>query len=151
ALFYGDKAEAQSGVLEKYRLVPGGYALATVHRQENTEDPVRLRAIFDGLTTVATELPVVFPVHPRTRQRIDDLACTHVSDGVRLIPPVGYLDMVMLERGAAVIATDSGGVQKEAYFHGVPCVTLRDETEWIELVERGWNRLASPGDVDIAR
>lgn len=150
ALFYGNKAEQRSSILEAHGLTRGGYALVTVHRQENTDDPKRLGAILDGLRTVARTLPVVFPVHPRTRQSLGDLGMEQLAKGILLLPPVGYLDMVMLERGAAVIATDSGGVQKESYFYGVPCVTLRDETEWVELVEMGWNRLAPPGSGDIS-
>ena len=143
ALYYGRLADERSDVLAQHGLAPGHYALATVHRAENTDDPERLRAIMEGLDEVAREIvPVVLPLHPRTRaamQRED------IQPGsIRLIDPVGYLDMVALERHAAVIATDSGGVQKEAYFHGVPCVTLRDETEWVELVEMGWNRLVTP-------
>lgn len=147
ALFYGAKAERESTVLARHGLERGGYVLATVHRQENTDDPVRLRAIFDGLAAVAEFMPVILPLHPRTRQRLAESGDS--TGGVTLIPPVGYLDMVMLERGAAVIATDSGGVQKEAYFYRVPCVTLRAETEWVELLAMGWNRLASPGSADI--
>ena len=119
--------------------------LATIHRAENTDHPQRLGAIVDALIATAKTLPVVWPVHPRTRAvlqqagRLDQLA-----QSVRLTDPVGYLDMVQLEKYAAVIATDSGGVQKEAFFHQVPCVTLRDETEWVELVDAGWNRLADP-------
>lgn len=122
-----------------------GYVLATIHRAENTDHPQRLGAIVDALIATAKTLPVVWPVHPRTRAvlqqagRLDQLA-----QSVRLTDPVGYLDMVQLEKYAAVIATDSGGVQKEAFFHQVPCVTLRDETEWVELVDAGWNRLADP-------
>jgi UDP-GlcNAc3NAcA epimerase len=94
-------------------------------------------------------MPVVLPLHPRTRaalMRENLLSACHPN--LKLIDPLGYLDMVMLEKNACVIATDSGGVQKEAYFHRVPCVTLRDETEWIELVELGWNRLVPPTDAD---
>jgi len=111
--------------------------LVTVHRAENTDDPSRLRAIFEGLERVAQDLPVVLPLHPRTRR------CLELSR-INLIEPVGYLVMVMLEKNAAVIATDSGGVQKEAFFYCVPCVTLRDEMEWVETVNSGWNRLAPP-------
>ncbi|HEV7588063.1 MAG TPA: UDP-N-acetylglucosamine 2-epimerase, partial [Longimicrobium sp.] len=100
---------------------------------------------FDGLARVSRVLPVVLPLHPRTRGALAAAGVDPAAEpGVRIVPPVGYLDMVMLERHAAVVATDSGGVQKEAFFYRVPCVTLRDETEWVELVELGWNRLASP-------
>ena len=151
ALFYGQRAEERSRVLTDHDLERGGYILATVHRQENTDDPRRLRAIFEAFQTVAREQPVALPLHPRTRARLEEAGLLHLTKGLTLLPPVGYLDMVMLERAAAVIATDSGGVQKEAYFHGVPCVTLREETEWTELIDLGWNQLAIPGVADIAR
>ena len=134
-------------VLDGHGLEPGGYALATVHRAENTDDAARLEAILRGLVEVAKQLPVVFPLHPRTRQALERVGLlTLAQERLVLVPPVGYGDMAWLERHAAVIATDSGGVQKEAYFHRVPCVTLRDETEWIELVEHGWNVLVPPTD-----
>ncbi|MEX0373682.1 non-hydrolyzing UDP-N-acetylglucosamine 2-epimerase [Spiribacter roseus] len=143
ALYYGRLADERSNILSRYSLASGDYVLATVHRAENTDDPERLRSIMEGLDEVARQdKTVVMPLHPRTRA-----ACERYGIQpryIQLIGPVGYLDMVALERHAAVIATDSGGVQKEAYFHGVPCVTLRDETEWAELVEMGWNRLLSP-------
>jgi UDP-GlcNAc3NAcA epimerase len=145
ALFYGEKAKHFSTVLSRLDLAPGAYALTTIHRAENTNNLARLRAIVGGLAEVAQTLPVVWPLHPRTRgvlARMPDLA--GAMDRLHVIDPVGYLDMVALERAAAVIATDSGGVQKEAFFYEVPCVTLRGETEWVELVEGGWNRLLSP-------
>lgn len=149
SLFYAAKAERCSRILDETGLQRGGYVLATVHRQENTDDPSRLGEIFDALGRVAREVPVVVPIHPRTRDSLKG-RLSAATQGLTVLPPVGYLDMVMLERGAMVIATDSGGVQKEAYFHSVPCVTLREETEWTELVEMGWNRLAPPGGADIA-
>jgi len=133
-------------------LCPSSYVLATVHRAENTDHEQRLLAIVDGLQAVAQRMPVVWPLHPRTRGvlkgmgRLDEL-----SSNVHIIDPVGYLDMVQLEKYAAVIATDSGGVQKEAFFYSVPCVTLRDETEWLELVEAGWNRLVPPLSSDVVQ
>ncbi|MBU1276230.1 MAG: UDP-N-acetylglucosamine 2-epimerase (non-hydrolyzing) [Proteobacteria bacterium] len=156
ALFYGQKAERQSGILDQLGLSRGNYLLATVHRPENTDDPRRLAGIMRAFEQIAGEIPVVFPVHPRTRQKLGkDGLQPAGSAALRpgapcLIQPVGYLDMVMLEKNAAVIATDSGGVQREAFFHRVPCVILRQETEWVELVELGWSRLAralDPADV----
>lgn len=144
ALQHGARSMGQSSQLSRLGLTDKGYILATIHRQENTDDPQRLTAIVDGLIAAATTRPVVWPLHPRTRQVLsnsDLLARLQASRAV-LIDPVGYLDMVQLEKHAALIATDSGGVQKEAFFHRVPCVTLRDETEWTELVDSGWNRLA---------
>jgi UDP-GlcNAc3NAcA epimerase len=130
-------ARAQSSVLERVGVNDKGFVLATIHRAENTDDPRRLEAILQALSQV-TE-PVVFPIHPRTRSAAG--STVERLNGVRLIDPVGYLDMVRLESAARLIVTDSGGVQKEAYWLGVPCVTVRDETEWVETVNAGWNRL----------
>ena len=147
ALHFAALSEAGSRILEELALASGEYALATVHRQENTDDPGRLRCIVDALVEVARDLPVVLPLHPRTRAALDAAGLLDRAErALQVAPPLGYLDMVRLERHACVIATDSGGVQKEAFFHGVPCVTLRDETEWVELVDAGWNRLAAPTD-----
>lgn len=120
------------------------FVLATVHRAENTDDPKRLESIFGALAAIGAERPVVFPVHPRTRAVIEKRGLS--LTGVKLMEPVGLVDMTWLERHAAVIVTDSGGVQKEAYFHRTPCVTVRTETEWVETVDAGWNRLADPAD-----
>jgi UDP-GlcNAc3NAcA epimerase len=114
-----------------------GYLLVTLHRAENVDDPRRLSTL---LAMLDLERPVVFPIHPRTRQAMAR-ASLELPSNVRGIDPVGYLEMVALESHAAAIATDSGGVQKEAYLAGVPCVTLRTETEWIETVAAGWNRV----------
>lgn len=137
----------------KLRLTPRGYILATIHRAENTDIPERLQMIFSALREVSQHVPVILPLHPRTRgalrrvglDKADALARLH------LIDPVGYLEMVRLEQGARLVVTDSGGVQKEAYFHRVPCVTLRDETEWVELVQLGWNRLLPPNATEAIR
>ncbi len=145
ALHFGRKADEGDSPLDRLGLKPGRYVLATVHRAENTNDASRLRAIVEALSELAREIPVVLPLHPRTRASLERSSlhgCFH--GGLRVVGPVGYLEMVALERGARLIATDSGGVQKEAFFHGVPCVTLRDETEWVELVEAGWNCCVPP-------
>lgn len=142
ALYYSKRAAEKSSILERYHFQTQQYILATIHRAENTDDPVRLRAIFEGLFQIAGEIPVVLPLHPRTREAlIREGLYEMVIQSLAVIPPVGYLDMVMLEKNARLIATDSGGVQKEAYFYRVPCVTLREETEWLELVETRWNVL----------
>lgn len=143
ALYFAKKAERDSTILSTLNLSPAGYVLATIHRQENTDDVNRLRSIFDGLGSI--DLPVVLPLHPRTRKKLEECKIV-IAPTIRLIDPVGYLDMVQLERCAAVVATDSGGVQKEAFFYGVPCITLRDETEWVELVDLGWNKIVPPTD-----
>lgn len=145
ALYYGAKAEAQSRILERLGLGPKRYILATVHRAENTDNPARLEAIFSALALVAKDMQVVMPLHPRTRSALERIRLlTDAVRSLRVIDPVGYLDMIMLEKNARLIATDSGGVQKEAFFYRVPCVTLREETEWVELVNSGWNRLILP-------
>jgi UDP-N-acetylglucosamine 2-epimerase len=131
-------ARARPGALETLGLQPGRYVLATLHRAENVDRPDRLAAILEGLAR--SGCPVVLPLHPRTRQAIDRYGLS-AGPNLRLTEPVGYLDMVALETRAAAIVTDSGGVQKEAYFAGRPCVTVRETTEWPETVEAGWNRL----------
>ena len=132
-------AEQRSDALARLGLVPDSYALATIHRPSNTDDPAQLRAILVALQALAADYPVIFPVHPRTRRKLAELDLN--TSSLTLIEPVGYLDMLMLEHHARLILTDSGGVQKEAYFFAVPCLTLRRETEWVETVETGWNRL----------
>ena len=145
ALYYGAKAAEKNSTLEELKLVSKQYILATIHRAENTDDSSRLQAIFSGLGIVAQKIPVVLPLHPRTRSALlREGLLEDASKSLQLIEPLGYLDMVTLEKNAKLIATDSGGVQKEAFFARVPCVTLREETEWVELVESGWNQLLSP-------
>jgi UDP-GlcNAc3NAcA epimerase len=145
SLFYRDRARrpdwfADLGVTE------GDFVLATVHRAENTDNPVRLRSILDGLVAQAASDPAIASAHPRTADGPWYCAYRHLH----VVEPVGYLEMVWLEAACAAVATDSGGVQKEAYFFGKPCITLRDETEWVELVETGWNRLAGADPDKIA-
>jgi len=133
-------AEEGSDVLERLALCPGCYALATVHRPRNTDDADRLLAILSALEEIGTDGPVVLPAHPRTQKALEALGYRPGPD-LRIIEPVGYLDMLVLEKHARLILTDSGGVQKEAYFFAVPCLTLREETEWVETVDAGWNCL----------
>lgn len=152
ALFYAEKAATESTILEDHDLTPGGYVLATVHRAENTDEFARLDAIFYGLAATSEDLPVVVPLHPRTRAALErEHLLEEAEEHLVLIPPAGYLDMVTLETNARLIVTDSGGVQKEAFFYGVPCMTLRDETEWVELVELGWNRIVPPTGPEAVR
>jgi UDP-N-acetylglucosamine 2-epimerase len=129
----------QPVLLRQLDLKRGRYLVATVHRSENTDDPARLLDIVAALNAISGS--VVFPVHPRTRRAIAQANC-EIKPHVRLIEPLGYLEMVALAKDARLILTDSGGLQKEAYWLGVPCVTLREETEWVETVEAGWNMLA---------
>lgn len=137
--FAAERAQSRSDVLTRLNLTERRYLLATVHRAENTDDTARLRNILAAFDALGE--PVIFPVHPRTRKIIEAMAYAPAPQ-VCLIEPVSYLDMVMLEQSARMILTDSGGIQKEAYWLGVPCVTLREETEWVETVQAGWNMLA---------
>ena len=149
-LFNIHLAEKRSHILKQYNLKPKSYALATVHRAENTDEPERLKAILNALEEITSNgLPVILPLHPRTRNKISDFNLSHNS--LQLIDPVSYLDMLVLEKQAKVILTDSGGVQKEAYWFKVPCVTLRDETEWVETVESGWNVIVGSESMSIIK
>jgi UDP-N-acetylglucosamine 2-epimerase len=165
-LQFAEVARLRSRILEELRLRPKEFLLATLHRPYNTDDPEKMRELFGALADAGET--VVFPVHPRTRARLEEFGVTRGAQSgtksatesgaqsatqsdaqsgadagtLRMIDPVGYLDMLALEQNARLILTDSGGVQKEAYFFGVPCVTLRPETEWVETVEAGWNVVA---------
>ena len=139
-LHFATRAKEQSRILSTLGVRPREYMLATVHRAYNTDDPAVLQRLLRALDTIGA--PVVFPLHPRTRARLAAHDNGKSPRNVRLVDPVGYLDMLSLEQHAKVILTDSGGVQKEAFFFEVPCVTLRPETEWIETVSSGWNVLA---------
>jgi UDP-N-acetylglucosamine 2-epimerase len=130
--------ERSSEILNRFGVRKKSYLLGTVHRSENTDDVTRLSSILTAFNSLDT--PVIFPVHPRTRRVIAE-AEYHLKPHVHLIDPVGYLDMATLAESAKLVLTDSGGLQKEAYWLGVPCITLRDETEWVETVEAGWNIL----------
>jgi len=146
ASFFSERAGDRKDLVKAMGLETNRYVLATVHRAENSDDPARLKAIINALVDLSRECPVVLPLHPRTRKAIAQLNVSLDEPGLKVVEPLGYLDMVVLERHAALIATDSGGVQKEAFFYKVPCVTLRDETEWQELVDLGWNRVVSPSE-----
>ena len=139
SLAFRDIAEERSEILAELGLEPGSYLVVTAHRAGNVDDPVRLAQLVDLLAALPE--PVVFPAHPRTRARIEEAGLADRLGSVRLIPPLGYLDFLELARHSRAVLTDSGGVQKEAYLLGVPCVTLRDTTEWVETVEAGWNVL----------
>lgn len=136
-----EQARKRSRILERYELRPKEYVLATLHRAENTDDAQRLENILAAFAEISREVPVIFPVHPRTRCLIDGLP--HLSGGsLLMVEPASYFDMLRLESSAHCIVTDSGGVQKEAFFLRVPCVTTRDESEWVETIETSWNTLA---------
>lgn len=149
ALYYRDKAKQHSQALGRLKLREGAYVLATCHRAENTDDAARLNEIVAALAELASEYPVVLPLHPRTRKLVTDYGLMPQLAAITLVDPLPFLDMVALEQAAALILTDSGGVQKEAFFYGVPCVTMRNETEWVETIETGWNRLAGARRADI--
>ncbi len=146
---FAHMARQRSQILADLELEPRQYALATIHRPYNTDEPAQLRRILSALAELG--FPVIFPVHPRTRRRMvefDRMDLEFEDRGmVRFIEPVSYLDMLVLEENARLILTDSGGMQKEAFFFRVPCVTIRPETEWVETVEMGWNRLVHPGEI----
>ena len=151
-VLFNRELAVSSSILQKLNApTQSGYALATVHRAENTDSTERLLGILRGLEKVAVNTPVFFPIHPRTRKCISDLEFSFKSDSnVRLIDPLGYLDLLELAASAQLILTDSGGLQKEAYFLEVPCVTMRDETEWTETIESGSNVLAGAAAEKIA-
>lgn len=135
-------AEERSNVLERLKLQPKEYHLATLHRAENSGNKERLKNILYAFSEISKEKPVIFPVHPRTKKNLKAFHLdTTALNQVQMIDPVGYFDMLILEKNAYRIMTDSGGMQKEAYFFGVPCITLRGETEWVETLERGTNIL----------
>lgn len=133
---FGKLAEEKSTVVKDLGLPENGYILSTIHRAENTNSIDRLKNIIEALNK--SNKLVVLPLHPRTRKYIEDYGLKF-EDNIKIIEPVGYLDMIALEKSAEKIVTDSGGVQKEAFFMKKPCITMRDETEWVETVENGWN------------
>jgi len=143
-LSVAETARCNSTILEQLGLEPGGYSVATVHRQENTDDPARLAAVLAHLRAVGALRPVVFPVHPRTRAAALRFGLDFA--GLRAIEPLSFVDMTRLVMACHDVHTDSGGLQKEAYFHRRPCVTLRGETEWVETVACGWARLWTQPD-----
>lgn len=135
-IYYAAKAEQKSYILSKINLLK--FVLATIHRQENTDSPENLQNIIAGLNEINRQIPVVVPIHPRTRKI---LAKLNIAPEFKLIDPVGYFDMIMLLKSCELVITDSGGVQKEAFFFGKHCITLREQTEWVELVDNGYNIL----------
>ena len=135
------RAEEKSRILEQRRLQPKSYFLATVHCAENTDDPSRLAAIVKAFEMISDIFRIVWPVHPRTRKVLESYGWQKNGGSFSILDPVSYLDLLCLEKGARGILTDSGGVQKEAYWLGVPCITLRGESEWVETLQSGWNTL----------
>lgn len=145
-LHFGKVAENKSNILDELKVKPNEYILATIHRAENTNDINRLRNIVEALNSV--EEKIILPLHPRTKKFMESYNLSF-NKNVTIIMPVGYLEMIMLERNSCKIVTDSGGVQKEAFFMDKPCITLRDETEWVETVKNGWNVIVGSDKVKI--
>jgi UDP-GlcNAc3NAcA epimerase len=141
ALYYQARARSGSAILTQLGLVEKEFVLATCHRAENTDSAERLGGVLRSLAKIAQTTPVVLPLHPRTRKLVAEHGLESFLEKLTIVEPLPFLDMVALEQSARVILTDSGGVQKEAFFYGVPCITMRDETEWVETVELGWNQL----------
>ena len=152
-LFNKNLADKKLAILKDLSLTPQSYCLVTVHRQENTDNEERLTGIFDAFNELAeADCPFIIPLHPRTEKTLKQSRTVSKNNPyVRIIQPVSYLDMVMLETQSKIILTDSGGVQKEAYFAQKPCITLRDETEWVELVEKGFNTITGSDHVKICQ
>jgi len=141
ALFYRERVQKNSRIFNSLGLTSKNFALATCHRAENTDDPLRLASILGAFSEIAKDLPLVMPLHPRTKKLITENHLNPLLDSIIITDPLSFLDMIALEQGAKIILTDSGGIQKEAFFYKTPCITLRDETEWVETVSLGWNHL----------
>jgi len=160
-LYYSKIAEIKSIILkdlglltlntQNSKLITHNYYLATLHRAENTDDPTKLKSILKALNQIGKKIPVILPLHPRTKKVMKTYNLSLDNHRVKLIEPVSYLNMLTLEKHARALLTDSGGVQKEAYWLGVPCITLRDDTEWVETVKSGWNVLVGAGTGTILK
>lgn len=159
SLYFSQKSDSQSPILKDLQLESGKYILCTVHRNANTDDAVNINAIFRALESIREEheLEIVLPLHPRTKKMMEGLLDAGLKKrilehpGIKLIPPAGFLDIIALEKNARLILTDSGGLQKEAYFFEKPCVILRPQTEWVEIVANGNAILADAGYEQILR
>jgi UDP-N-acetylglucosamine 2-epimerase len=150
ARFFAERSANSQGELARFGVDAGDYYLATVHRAGNSDDPERLASIIRAFARL--DRPVLWAVHPRTEKNIEAFGLGGLvgsARNVRTVPPISYVETISLLRGAAALLTDSGGMQKEAYFFSVPCITLRDETEWVETVELGWNRLVGSDESRI--
>ena len=145
-LRFKDRAQ-RCGILDRLDLAEKEYALLTLHRAENVDDPMRLRAILKGIQE--TEINVVFPIHPRTRNRIKEQKISLQDSNIRTIDPVGYIEMMKMLKHAKIVLTDSGGLQKEAFWSKTPCITIRDRTEWSETVEMGVNFITGADPIKI--
>ena len=151
AVLYNMALAEEKHSLKDYKLNSKEYVLGTIHRADNTDDKNRLEAILKAFAALGEK--VYLPLHPRTRSKIDSYGLNGILEqagNIEIVEPISYLEMLLLERHAKAIVTDSGGVQKEAYFAKVPCITLRDQTEWVETIETGWNQLVNPLEVNLA-
>ncbi|MBO0602542.1 UDP-N-acetylglucosamine 2-epimerase (non-hydrolyzing) [Sporosarcina sp. E16_3] len=151
AVLYNIALAEEKHSLSDYDLSSGEYVLGTIHRADNTDNKNRLEAVLKAFS--ALEEKVYLPLHPRTKSKIDSFGLNSIleqANNINIVEPISYLEMLLLEKHAKAIVTDSGGVQKEAYFAKVPCITLRDQTEWLETIETGWNQLVNPLKVDLA-
>ena len=149
SLFYRDKAFRLSNIIEKLKLDDKKFVLATIHRNTNTDEPNRLKDILEKLNAIATQTnySVVFPIHPRTKKLIKEFDLAYLLQNIIVIEPLSFFDMIVMENYASLILTDSGGVQKEAYFYHKPCIIMRQETEWIEILQAGAGAL-EPQNID---
>jgi UDP-GlcNAc3NAcA epimerase len=146
AMYYSQFSSKKSTVINDLKLEPSNYVLATIHRQENTDDLTKLKAIIEGLNQLNNErCRVIIPIHPRTQKILE---ANNISLGFTTIPPVGYFDMIELIKHSKLVITDSGGLQKEAFFFAKQCITLREQTEWVELVSGGYNQLLPPSNLN---
>lgn len=141
ALHYKEAKQAAGDILAKLDLEDKSFVLVTCHREENVSRVEKLEEILQGLNAIANELRVIFPMHPRTKKAVKEAGLEKLLKNLTVLQPASFLEMLRLQSGAALILTDSGGVQKEAFFYKVPCVTMREETEWVETINNGWNRL----------
>jgi len=149
-LHYRESAKEKIS-LDTFGLIHKNFGLCTLHRQENTDSPKRLENILSALREIAKDIPLVMPLHPRTRHKIEQQQKSNALNGITVLDPMPYLEMQRLQMSAKLILTDSGGMQKEAYFHQVPCITMRDETEWIETLENNFNVLVGATKEEIIK
>ena len=141
---FKEKANERNFLLKKFNIENQNFILLTLHRQENVDFKEILYSILKGISNI--KLPIIFPLHPRTKEKINKFGLNHLLKNFIILEPLGFIDMMFLEKNASLIVTDSGGIQKEAYFQKTPCITLRKETEWVELIEHGWNKLTNPNN-----
>ncbi|MFA5299802.1 MAG: UDP-N-acetylglucosamine 2-epimerase (non-hydrolyzing) [Lutibacter sp.] len=144
--FYGKTAEEKSKIMSNLHLIPNEFVLATIHRQENTEDLKKLKEIFEGLELISKEKQVILPLHPRTKAILEE---HHLSYALKIIDPIGYFDMLTLLKNCNLVVTDSGGLQKEAFFNKKHCIITREETEWVELVSNGFAKIVGSDSIKM--